>query len=66
MADPENLSAYYALNSTLMIHYKYSLRDLDDMIPWEREAYIFFIEQYIKEKNESTQTGMQNGRREYA
>lgn len=44
--------AFYAINSTLMLHYKYSLEDLENMLPWERELYIVFVEQYVKEQNE--------------
>ena len=44
--------AYYAINSTLMLHYKYSLHDLEHMIPWERDLYVMFVEQHVKEQNE--------------
>tara|TARA_B100001093_G_scaffold221273_1_gene212227 strand:+ start:758 stop:904 length:147 start_codon:yes stop_codon:yes gene_type:complete len=36
----------------MMQHYKYSLYDLENMIPWEREIYIVLLDQYIKEENE--------------
>jgi len=29
----------------------FSLSELDDMIPWEREIYIHLLNQYIEEKN---------------
>ena len=48
----ESLMAYYAINSTLMLHYKYSLHDLEHMIPWERDLYVMFVEQHVKEQNE--------------
>ena len=35
-----------------MQHHKYSLTELDDMIPWEREVYITMLIEYIKEENE--------------
>jgi len=36
----------------MMQHHKYSLTELDDMIPFEREIYIGLLEQHIKEENE--------------
>tara|TARA_B100000989_G_scaffold245550_1_gene192684 strand:+ start:2250 stop:2396 length:147 start_codon:yes stop_codon:yes gene_type:complete len=35
----------------MMQHYKYSLYDLEHMIPWEREIYVVLLDQYIKEEN---------------
>ena len=36
----------------MMQHHKYSLTELDNMIPWEREIYIGLLETHIKEENE--------------
>ena len=35
-----------------MQHHKYSLTELDDMIPFEREIYVELLSQWIKEENE--------------
>ena len=35
-----------------MQHHKYSLTELDDMIPWEREIYVNLLAKWIKEENE--------------
>ena len=35
-----------------MQHHKYSLTELEDMMPSEREVYIGLLSQYIKEENE--------------
>ena len=35
-----------------MQHHKYSLTELENMMPWEREVYIGLLSQYIKEENE--------------
>ena len=35
-----------------MQHHKYSLTELDNMIPFEREIYVNLLMQYIKEENE--------------
>ena len=36
----------------MMQHHKYSLTELDNMIPFEREKYIGLLMEYIKEENE--------------
>ncbi len=35
-----------------MQHHKYSLAELESMLPWEREIYINLLVDYIKEENE--------------
>lgn len=35
-----------------MHHHKYSLTELDNMIPFEREIYIQLLTQHIKEENQ--------------
>jgi len=35
-----------------MQHHNYSLRELDDMIPWERDVYVAMLTQYIEEENQ--------------
>jgi hypothetical protein len=34
-----------------MQHHNYSLQDLENMIPWEREIYVTLLTQYVKEEN---------------
>lgn len=35
-----------------MQHHKYSISDLEDMLPWERNVYISQLQNYIEEENE--------------
>tara|TARA_Y100000004_G_C8675351_1_gene311032 strand:- start:361 stop:495 length:135 start_codon:yes stop_codon:yes gene_type:complete len=35
-----------------MTHWKYSLTELDNMMPWEREIYVSLLSEHIKEENE--------------
>ena len=35
-----------------MQHHKYSLSELENMMPWEREVYISLLIQYIEEEND--------------
>jgi len=34
-----------------MQHHKYSLSDIENMIPWEREIYVSLLQQHIEEEN---------------
>ena len=33
-------------------HHGYSLTELDNMLPWEREIYVALLQQFIKEEKE--------------
>ena len=35
-----------------MQHHKYSLTELENMIPWERDLYVMMLIQYIEEENQ--------------
>jgi len=43
---------YYKTNFGLMQHHKYSLTELENMIPFEREIYVGLLSEYIKKENE--------------
>ena len=48
----DNLKNYYTTNFALMQHHKYSLTELEAMLPWERDIYVNMLAQYIEEENE--------------
>jgi hypothetical protein len=52
----EDLASYYKTNFALIQHHKYSLTELENMIPWEREVYISLLQQYIEEENLKNQS----------
>ena len=35
-----------------MQHHKYSLTELENMMPWEREIYLGLLEEFIKEEKD--------------
>ena len=39
-------------NFNLIQHHKYSLSELDNMIPFEREIYVIMLIEHIKEEND--------------
>jgi hypothetical protein len=47
----ESLESYFKTNFALIQHHKYSLTELENMIPWEREIYVTLLSQYIEEEN---------------
>ena len=46
-----NLESYYKVNFALIQHHKYSLTEIENMIPWEREVYVTLLRQYKEEEN---------------
>ncbi len=47
----------------MMQHHKYSLTELDNMLPWERDIYLNMLIQYLEEENEKIKTAQQNRKR---
>lgn len=45
-----SLESYYETNFALMQHHKYSLTELENMLPWEREVYIGLLQNYLEEQ----------------
>jgi hypothetical protein len=54
----EDLESYYKVNFALVQHHKYSLTELENMIPWEREIYLSLLKQYVEEENLKQQQGI--------
>ena len=36
----------------MMQHHKYSLTELEEMLPWERDVYVGLLVKHIKDENE--------------
>jgi len=47
-----DLSAFYRTNFSLLQHHKYSLSEIENLIPWEREVYINLLISHLKEERE--------------
>jgi hypothetical protein len=45
-----------------MHHHKYSLTEIENMMPWEREIYVSLLIDYIKQENEKLKILKQNAR----
>ena len=55
-----DLESYFKLNFALMQHHKYSLTEIENMIPWERDIYVGLLNQYIEEENLKSQQQQAN------
>ena len=51
MLSHDSVENYYKTNFGLMQHHKYSLTELENMIPWERDIYLSLLQNYIEEEN---------------
>ena len=56
-----SLESYFKINFAMMQHHKYSLTDLENMMPWEREVYVSLLQQHVEEENLKAQ--QQSGNR---
>jgi|TARA_S200002703_G_scaffold56401_2_gene49059 hypothetical protein len=45
-----SLESYYETNFALMQYHKYSLTELENMLPWEREVYIALLQNYLEDQ----------------
>lgn len=36
----------------MMQHHKYSLTEIENMIPWEREVYVSLLVEHVRKENE--------------
>jgi hypothetical protein len=52
----ESLFNHYKMNFALMQYHKYSLEDLEGMIPFEREIYVTLLVQHLEEEKQRLQS----------
>ena len=45
-----NLENYFRLNFAMMQYHKYSLTEIDNMIPWERDIYVGLLQAHLEEE----------------
>lgn len=48
----ESLGNMYQMNFALMQHHKYSLTELENMIPFERDIYVTLLKNHLEEEEE--------------
>ena len=47
----DTLESHYLTNFALIQHHKYSLTELNEMIPFERQVYLELLKNHIEEEN---------------
>ena len=50
--DQNKLKSMYETNFAMVQHHKYSLTEIENMMPWEREIYVGMLINTVKEQNE--------------
>ena len=59
----DNLKNYFETNFALMQHHKYSLSELENMMPWERSIYVSLLIKYLQEEKERIELQKQSKKR---
>ena len=45
-----DLENYYRLNFALIQYHKYSLTEIENMMPWERDIYVGLLQAHLEEE----------------
>ena len=45
-----DLENYYKLNFSLIQYHKYSLTEIENLIPWERDIYVELLRAHLEEE----------------
>ena len=45
-----DLESYYKINFALMQYHKYSLTEIENIMPWERDIYIGMLKQHLEDE----------------
>jgi len=56
-----DLESYYRINFALMQFHKYSLTEIENLMPWERDIYLALLRQHIEEENLKAQQAANRG-----
>jgi len=56
-----DLESYFRINFALMQFHKYSLTEIENLMPWERDVYLTLLKQHIEEENLKAQQAANRG-----
>ena len=59
----ETLPNYYTLNFNLVKHHGFSLTELEDMLPFERDIYVVLLRQWLEQQEEIAKRQAQQSQR---
>lgn len=49
----DNVTNYYKTNFALVQHHKYSITELENMIPWEKHLYIDLLQDFMRTQEQN-------------
>ena len=55
-----DLESYFRLNFALMQYHKYSLTEIENLMPWERDIYVGLLKQHLEEERLKQQQEQSN------
>jgi len=47
-----SLEGIFKINFGLMQHHNYTLSDIENMMPWERDLYVTLVADHVQKENE--------------
>ena len=50
-----NLESYFDYTYSLMHNHHWSLTEIENMMPWERDIYLIKLAEWVKEENRKTE-----------
>jgi len=56
-----DLESYYKINFALIQFHKYSLTEIENLMPWERDIYLALLKAHIEEENLKAQKAANRG-----
>ena len=55
-----SLEVYFEYTFSLMHNFKWSMSDVENMLPWERDIYLMKLEQQLKEEKKQQEESERN------
>ena len=55
-----DLESYYKINFALLQYHKYSLTEIENLIPWERDIYVGLLQNHLEEERLKQQQAQSN------
>ena len=56
-----SLGSYYQLIFSMKQHHNWSIHEIEEMLPWERDIYTTMLTNWIKEENDKIREQNTNG-----
>jgi hypothetical protein len=50
-----DLESYFKLNFSLMQYHKWSLTEIENLLPWERDIYVILLKNHLDEEEQRAQ-----------